>query len=69
MQVDPDRLAVMGHSMGGGMTPWSPDRTFPEVAAPTLVVGAEDDDERYTQLLCPQPAVDAELSEVRSTCD
>ena len=141
-QVDPDRLAVMGHSMGGGgsleaakenpalkavipMTPWSPDRTFPEVAAPTLVVGAEDDDvarvrmyaepiyeslpangdkaylelrgashsapsapsttiaryslswlkryvdddERYTRFLCPQPAVDAELSEVRSTCD
>ena len=141
-RIDPDRLAVMGHSMGGGgsleaakdypalravipMTPWSPDRSFPEVAAPTLVVGAEDDrvarvrsyaepiyeslpadgdkaylelrdashsapsapnttiaryslswlkryvddDKRYEQFLCPQPAVDAELSEVRSTCD
>lgn len=59
-RIDPDRLAVMGHSMGGGgsleaakddpalqavipMTPWSPDRTFPEVVAPTLVIGAEDD--------------------------
>ncbi|WP_275006933.1 alpha/beta hydrolase fold domain-containing protein [Promicromonospora iranensis] len=141
-RIDPDRLAVMGHSMGGGgsleaakddpalravipMTPWSPDRTFPEVTAPTLVIGAEDDvvarvrsyaepiyeslpadgdkaylelrdashsapsapsttiakyslswlkrhvddDERYTQFLCPAPVVDAELSEVRSTCD
>jgi predicted dienelactone hydrolase len=141
-RIDPDRLAVMGHSMGGGgsleaakadpalravipMTPWSPDRTFPEVTAPTLVIGAEDDtvarvrsyaepiyeslpadadkaylelrnashsapsapsttiakyslswlkryvddDERYTQFLCPAPVVDDELSEVRSTCD
>ncbi|MDR7383627.1 dienelactone hydrolase family protein [Promicromonospora iranensis] len=141
-RIDPDRLAVMGHSMGGGgsleaakddpalravipMTPWSPDRTFPEVTAPTLVIGAEDDavarvrsyaepiyeslpadgdkaylelrdashsapsspsttiaryslswlkryvddDERYTQFLCPAPVGDPELSEVRSTCD
>ena len=59
-RIDPDRLAVMGHSMGGGgsleaakedpalqavipMTPWSPDKSFPEVTAPTLVIGAEDD--------------------------
>jgi predicted dienelactone hydrolase len=59
-RIDPDRLAVMGHSMGGGgsleaakddpalqavipMTPWSVDKTFPEVTAPTLVIGAEDD--------------------------
>lgn len=141
-RVDPGRLAVMGHSMGGGgsleaakeypalqavipMAPWSPDKTFPEVTSPTLVIGAEDDrvarvrshaeplyeslpadgdkaylelrdashsapsspdttiakyslswlkryvddDERYTQFLCPAPVVDAELSEVRSTCD
>ena len=59
-RIDPDRLAVMGHSMGGGgsleaakddptlqavipLTPWSADKTFPEVTAPTLVIGAEDD--------------------------
>lgn len=141
-RIDPDRLAVMGHSMGGGgsleaakeypalqavipMTPWSSDKTFPEVSAPTLIVGAEDDriarvrshaeplyeslpadgdkaylelrdashsapsaphtaiaryslswlkryvddDERYAQFLCPAPAVDDDLSEVRTTCD
>jgi len=59
-RIDPDRLAVMGHSMGGGgsleaakadpalravipMAPWSPDRSFPEVTAPTLIIGAEGD--------------------------
>lgn len=59
-RIDPDRLAVMGHSMGGGgsleaakddpalqavipLAPWSADKTFPEVTAPTLVIGAEDD--------------------------
>ncbi|GAB2470089.1 lipase [Promicromonospora xylanilytica] len=141
-RIDPERLAVMGHSMGGGgsleaakddpalravipMTPWSSDRTFPEVSAPTLIVGAEDDrvarvvsyaepiyeslptdgdkaylelrdashsapsspdttiaryglswlkryvddDERYARFLCPAPAVDSELSEVRTTCE
>ena len=140
-RIDPDRLAVMGHSMGGGgsleaakddpalqavipMSPWSADKSFPEVTAPTLVIGAEDDvvarvrshaepiyaslpadgdkaylelrdathsaasmpnttiakysiswlkryvddDERYQQFLCPPPAVDAEISEYRSTC-
>lgn len=141
-RIDPERLAVMGHSMGGGgsleaakddpalravipMTPWSSDRTFPEVSAPTLIFGAEDDrvarvvsyaepiyeslpadgdkaylelrdashsapssphttiaryslswlkryvddDERYAPFLCPAPAVDSELSEVRTTCE
>lgn len=59
-RIDPERQAVMGHSMGGGgsleaakdrpalravvpLTPWSVDKTFPEVSAPTLVVGAEGD--------------------------
>ncbi|WP_285107906.1 alpha/beta hydrolase [Promicromonospora sp. MEB111] len=59
-RIDPARLAVMGHSMGGGgsleaakdrpglravvpLTPWNVDKTFPEVSAPTLVVGAERD--------------------------
>ena len=59
-RIDPDRLAVMGHSMGGGgsleaakddpalqavvpLTPWSADKTFPEVTAPTLIIGAEND--------------------------
>jgi dienelactone hydrolase len=141
-RIDPDRLAVMGHSMGGGgsleaakddpalqaaipLTPWNTDKSFPEVTTPTLIMGAEDDtiarvrshserfyeslpadgdkaylelrdashsvpttdstviaryslswlkryvddDERYTQFLCPAPAVDTELSEVRTTCD
>jgi len=59
-RVDGSRLAVMGHSMGGGgslqaakdepairavipMTPYNLDKTWPEVVAPTLVIGAEDD--------------------------
>lgn len=59
-RIDPDRLAVMGHSMGGGgsleaakddptlqavvpLTPWNTDKSFPEVTAPTLVIGAEND--------------------------
>ncbi len=59
-RVDGSRLAVMGHSMGGGgslqaakddpairavipMTPYNLDKTWPEVVAPTLIIGAEDD--------------------------
>ena len=59
-RIDADRLAVMGHSMGGGgaleaakedpslraaipLTPWNLDKTWPEVSAPTFIVGAEDD--------------------------
>jgi predicted dienelactone hydrolase len=59
-RVDPDRLAVMGHSMGGGgaleaaaertsieaaipLTGWNADKTWPEVQAATLVIGAEND--------------------------
>ena len=59
-RVDPDRLAVMGHSMGGGgslaaaadrtsieaaipLTGWNTDKTWPEVQAATLVIGAEND--------------------------
>jgi predicted dienelactone hydrolase len=59
-RVDPDRLAVMGHSMGGGgsleaaaerrsieaaipLTGYDLDRTWPEVQAATLVIGAEND--------------------------
>lgn len=59
-RIDPNRLAVMGHSMGGGgaleaakdytaykavipMTPYSTDTTWPEIAAPTLVIGSQND--------------------------
>ena len=59
-QVDASRLAVMGHSMGGGgaleaaksnpalkatigLMPWHTDRTWPEVASASLLVGAERD--------------------------
>lgn len=59
-RVDPTRLAVMGHSMGGGgaleaaksrpslkaavpLAPWDTDRTWPEIATPTLIMGAEKD--------------------------
>lgn len=139
-RVDAGRIAVMGHSMGGGgsleaakdrpdlkaiipMTPWNLDKTWPEITTPTLIIGAQsdsiapvathakpfydnlragtpktylelrgashfapnvsnttiarysiswlkrfvDDDERYTQFLCPPPSGSA-LSEVRTTC-
>lgn len=59
-RVDPGRLAVMGHSMGGGaaleaararpslraavpLAGWHLDRSWPEVATPTLVIGAQFD--------------------------
>ncbi|MCQ4121075.1 poly(ethylene terephthalate) hydrolase family protein [Rhodococcus tibetensis] len=59
-RIDSSRLAVMGHSMGGGgtleaakadpslqaaiaLTPWGADKTWPEVATPTLIVGAQND--------------------------
>ena len=59
-QVDASRLAVMGHSMGGGgaleaakantslkatigLMPWHTDKTWPEVASASLIVGAERD--------------------------
>ena len=59
-RVDPDRLAVMGHSMGGGgaleaaaertsleaaipLTGWNTDKTWPEVQAAALMIGAEND--------------------------
>lgn len=140
-RIDPGRLAVMGHSMGGGgsleaakdypalqaaipLAAWNTDKSFPEVTTPTLVIGAEDDniapvrshserfyeslpadgdkaylelrdashsvptadstiiaryslswlkryvddDERYTQFLCPPPVPDQLISEYRSTC-
>ena len=139
-RVDPARIAVMGHSMGGGgtleaaksrpglkaiipLTPWNLDKTWPEITTPTLIFGAQadsvasvvtharpfyqtlpattprsylelrgashfapnlsnttiakysiawlkrfvDDDQRYTQFLCPAPA-DTALSDVRTSC-
>ncbi|MEV6491199.1 alpha/beta hydrolase [Actinoplanes sp. NPDC051633] len=59
-RIDASRLAVMGHSMGGGgtleaaksrpalqaaipLTGWNLDKSWPEIAVPTLVVGAEND--------------------------
>ena len=50
-RVDATRLAVVGHSMGGGgaleaavpLTAWNTDETWPEVRTPTLLVGAERD--------------------------
>src|SRR3954452_25040049 len=58
-RVDASRLAVMGHSMGGGtleaakdrpslqaaigLTPWDLDKTWPEIRTPALVIGAEND--------------------------
>ncbi len=140
-RTDPTRLAVMGHSLGGGgsleaakdrpsleaiipLTPYNNDKTWPEVQAATLILGAEndttapnathsvpfytsltnaeerayleldgaghlapissntriakysiawlkrfvDDDTRYTQFLCPAPAVGSALSDVRVSC-
>ena len=59
-RVDRTRLAVMGHSMGGGgslsaansnpaiqaaipLTGWHTTKTFPNVRAATLVIGAQND--------------------------
>jgi predicted dienelactone hydrolase len=140
-RVDANRIAVVGHSMGGGgtleaakdrpslqaaigLTPWNTDKTWPEITTPTLVVGAQDDtvapvashsepfyqslpsttdkaylelrgashfapnsanttiasysiswlkrfvddDTRYSQFLCPAPAVSTTISEYRSNC-
>lgn len=140
-RTDPTRLAVMGHSLGGGgsleaakarpsleaiipLTAYNTDKTWPEVQAATLLLGAEndttapnaqhsipfytsltgaeeraylevngashlapissnttiakysiawlkrfvDDDTRYTQFLCPAPAVGSALSDVRVSC-
>lgn len=139
-RVDASRIAVMGHSMGGGgtleagksrpslkalipLTPWNTDKTWPEITTPTLVIGAQndsvasvrthavpfyqslpastpktylelrsashfapntsnttiakysiswlkrfvDEDQRYTQFLCPAPSGTA-LSDVRTSC-
>ena len=59
-RVDASRLAVMGHSMGGGgtleaakdrpslkatigMTPYNTDKSWPEIQAPSLEIGAQND--------------------------
>lgn len=59
-RIDEDRLALMGHSMGGGgtlravddnpdikaaipMTPWHLKKDWSSVATPTLIFGAEND--------------------------
>ncbi|MBB4932735.1 alpha-beta hydrolase superfamily lysophospholipase [Lipingzhangella halophila] len=57
--VDADRLAVMGHSMGGGtlaaandrpelkaaipLTPWHTQKNWSGVTVPTMIIGAEND--------------------------
>ncbi len=59
-RIDPNRQAVMGHSMGGGgtleaaadrrtieaaigLTPWNLDKSWPEVEAAALEIGAQRD--------------------------
>jgi dienelactone hydrolase len=59
-KVDPNRLAVMGHSMGGGGTliaasknpslkaaiplaPWNLYSDFSDITVPTMVIGADND--------------------------
>lgn len=59
-RIDPNRLGVMGHSMGGGgtlrasanrptlqaaiaLTPYHPNRSWPNNKVPTMVVGADHD--------------------------
>jgi predicted dienelactone hydrolase len=59
-RIDPNRQAVMGHSMGGGgtldaavdrrsleaivgLTPWNLDKSWPEVDAASLMIGAQSD--------------------------
>lgn len=59
-RVDGDRMAVMGHSMGGGgtlaaadsrpelkaaipLTPWHTQKRWSNVQVPTMIIGAEND--------------------------
>ena len=87
-RVDPARLAVMGHSMGGGgtlsaashrpsiktviaLTPWHMTKSFPQIQAPTLIVGASSDfiapasghaEPMYQQLTSPEERAYVKLS-------
>jgi dienelactone hydrolase len=69
-RIDPNRLAVAGHSMGGGGT-LEAARTRPSLPTARQMVAwlkrFVDDDTRYDQFICPGPS-GSSIEEYRSTC-